>query len=67
MPQAYAAWRNDYNSGRDQYNRWVSFPASIDLGDGTYIDDLGLGNSDWVDVTFLWVNAPSPQAVETPA
>lgn len=67
VPQAYAAWRNEYNGGRDQYNRWVSFPASIDLGDGIFIDDLGLRNSDWVDVTFLWVNAPSPASLETPA
>lgn len=67
VPQAYAAWKNDYNGGRDQYNRWVSFPASIDLADGVYIDDLGIRNSDWVDVTFLWIKAPSPAPVDTPA
>ena len=66
VPQAYAAWRNDYNGGRDQYNRWVSFPASIDLADGTFIDDLGMRNSDWVEATFLWVKGSSPDKTETP-
>jgi hypothetical protein len=67
MPQAQAAWQNDYNGGRDQFNRWVSFPASIDIADGAFIDDLGMTRSDWVDVTFLWVNASSPAVGETPA
>ena len=66
VPQAYAAWRNDYNNGRDQFNRWVSFPASIDLADGTFIEDLGMRNSDWVDVTFLWVKASSPGTDDMP-
>jgi hypothetical protein len=66
-PQALAAWQSDYNGGRDQFNRWVSFPASIDLADGTFVDDLGMRNSDWVDVAFLWVDAPSPQRVDLPA
>jgi len=59
-PQALAAWRDGYNNGRDQYGRWVSFPASIDLADGTFWDDLKMTVSDWVDVTFLWVNDSSP-------
>ena len=66
QPQAFAAWAYDYNGGRDQFNRWVSFPASIDIADGTFIEKLGMQRSDWVDVTFLWVDAPSPPPVELP-
>jgi hypothetical protein len=66
QPEALAAWHSDFNGGRDQYNRWVSFPAGIDLADGTFADDLGMRASDWVDVTFLWVGAASPPAVEPP-
>jgi hypothetical protein len=66
QPQAYAAWAHDHNGGRDQYNRWVSFPASIDIADGTFIEDLKMTKSDWVDVTFLWVEAPSPPTSELP-
>lgn len=67
MPQAFAAWMNDYNGGRDQFNRWVSFPASVDIADGAFIEDLGMKRSDWVDVTFLWIDAPSPPSQDLPA
>ncbi len=60
LPQAFAAWQDGHNGGRDQYGRWVSFPASMDIADGTFLDDLGMKVADWVDATFLWVNAPSP-------
>jgi len=66
QPEAFAAWQSDFNGGRDQYNRWVSFPAGIDLADGTFADDLGMRVSDWVDVTFLWVSAASPPTVDLP-
>ncbi|MCC7107200.1 MAG: hypothetical protein IT307_18865 [Chloroflexi bacterium] len=66
LPQAHAAWKNDYNDGRDQFGRWVTVPASIDIADGAFIDDLGMRNSDWVDVTFLWVDADSPSRPEYP-
>lgn len=66
VPQAYAAWKDNYNGGRDQFNRWVSFPTAIDIADGAFIDDLGMRSSDWVDVTFLWLDGPSPPRLETP-
>jgi hypothetical protein len=66
FPQALAAWQYDHNGGRDQFNRWVSFPSSIDIADGTFSDDLRMGNSDWVDVTFLWLNASSPPRIDLP-
>lgn len=60
FPQALAAWRDGYNSGLDQFGRWVTYPAAIDIADGTFRDDLGMAAPDWVDVTFTWVTAPSP-------
>src|SRR4029079_19395800 len=66
VPQAYAAWKDEHNGGRDQYNRWVSIPASIDIADGTFIDDLAMGTSDGFDLRFLFVKLPSPAPGETP-
>lgn len=60
VPQVLAAWRDNHNGGRDGFNRWVTYPNAIDIADGTFWDDLGMRQGDWVDVTFLWVNAPSP-------
>jgi hypothetical protein len=59
VPQVWAAYENGYNGGRDAIGRFVTFPAMIDLGDGTY-NDLGLKAADWIDVTLTWVDAPSP-------
>lgn len=66
QPQALAAWLHGYNGGRDQFGRWVTFPASIDIADGTFIQDLGMTQSDWVDVTFLWVTGPQPPPFDPP-
>jgi hypothetical protein len=57
VPQAQAAHDDGYNGGRDQYNRKVSNPAGIDLGDGLFWDALGLKNNSWVDVEYLWTGA----------
>jgi len=59
VPQAWAAYEHGHNNGRDATGRFVTFPALIDLGDGTYAE-LGLGQADWVDVTLTWVDGPSP-------
>lgn len=66
VPQTLAAWRDNYNGGRDATGRWVTYPNAIDIADGTFWDDLGMQSSDWVDVTFLWVNAPSPDPTPSP-
>jgi len=66
MPQAEAAFFGGHNGGRDATGRFVTIPASIDLADGTFWDDLGMGPSDWVEVSFLWVDAPSPPPRATP-
>jgi hypothetical protein len=59
VPEVWAAFEQGYNNGRDAVGRFVTFPAMIDLGDGVYAD-LGLQQSDWVDATLTWVDAPSP-------
>ncbi len=76
-PQAQAAFRNGYNGGNDGFGRKVANPAGIDLGDGTFWDDLGLINNTTVTVDYLWTGStrlakvvdtgpvyasPSPQA-----
>ena len=65
--EAESAFFNSYNSGKDGFGRTVTLPTSLDIADGTFWDDLGMTNNDWVDVTFLWLNAPSPPPRATPA
>jgi hypothetical protein len=57
MPEAQAAYYDDYNGGLDQYDRIVTLPFAIDLGDGVW-SDLGLssGQNAWIDVTFTWTS-----------
>lgn len=66
VPQVNAAFFDNYNGGLDQFGRPILFPAAIDLADGTFWDDLGMKGSDWVDVTFLWVDAAAPPLVPMP-
>lgn len=54
VPEAAAAYYNGYNGGLDGKGRQVRSPAGIDIGDGTF-RDLGMTDSDWVTVTFLWL------------
>lgn len=58
IPESQAAFQSGYNSGKDEFGRTVLNPAGIDLADGTFWDDLGMVGSDWVEVTFLWEQAP---------
>ena len=53
-PEAQVAFRNGYNGGKDGFGRKVANPAGIDLGDGTFWDDLGLINNTTVTVDYLW-------------
>jgi len=59
VPEVWAAYANNYNTGHDAIGRYVTFPAMIDLSDGVY-NDLGMQMADWVDATLTWVLAPSP-------
>jgi hypothetical protein len=73
--QAQAAYEDGNNGGKSGTGLTVTAPGGIDIGDGTYAD-LGLGNADWVDVTFLWLtddggaasttSAPAPQPAPAP-
>lgn len=66
VPEAAAAYYNHYNNGEDGSGRKVQIPAGIDLADGTF-NDLGLTQSDWVTVTFLWVTPPPAALPPLPA
>ena len=54
LPEAQAAYQGKFNGGRDGFGRTVRNPAGIDLGDGTYWDDLGMTGNGWVTVSYLW-------------
>jgi hypothetical protein len=57
LPMAQAARQQGYNNGRDEFGRRIRQPNGIDIADGAFWDDLGMTDSDWVDVTFLWLGA----------
>lgn len=59
LPEAQAAYFDDYNGGQDQFGRTVSNPAGIDLSPAAGVQ-LGLGYlvSGWVTVTFNWEGYP---------
>lgn len=57
MPMAQAARQNGYNGGRDEFGRRIRHPNGIDIADGAFWDDLGMTDSDWVEVTFLWLGS----------
>ncbi len=57
MPEAQAAYFDDYNGGKDQFGHTVTAPYGIDLNRQVSID-IGLqpGENDWIDVTYLWTD-----------
>lgn len=57
LPMAQAARQQGYNNGRDEFGRRIRQPNGIDIADGAFWDDLGMTDSDWVEVTFLWLGA----------
>jgi hypothetical protein len=67
MPMAHAAYHYGYNNGRDEFGRRIQHPNGIDIADGTFWDDLGMIDNDYVEVTFLWQGAdPGPRGAVTP-
>ncbi len=57
MPEAQAAYFDNYNDGEDQFGRTVTAPFGIDLNRDVSIDiGLNPGVNDWIDVTFLWTD-----------
>jgi hypothetical protein len=57
LPQAQAAYQNDYNGGKDQFDREVLNAAGIDLADGLFWDALELNDNAWVTVDYLWTGS----------
>ena len=53
IPQAQAAFFDNYNGGLDQFGRKVKQPFAIDLS-FEVARDLGISANAWVDVTFSW-------------
>lgn len=72
VPQAQAAYESKNNGGKSGTGLNVDAPNGIDIGDGTFAD-LGMRNSDWVEITFLWLtddasgNVSAPQSAPAPA
>lgn len=60
MPEAQAAYYDNYNGGKDQSGRTVGNPAGVDLA-VEVAPKLGLAylENDWVDVTYLWESGAS--------
>ncbi|MEA2640866.1 MAG: hypothetical protein QOF51_2260 [Chloroflexota bacterium] len=56
MPEAQAAYTSGYNGGRSLNGRVVTAPVSIDIADGLF-EDLGMAQSDWLEVSFLWLTS----------
>ncbi|WP_129671933.1 hypothetical protein [Candidatus Chloroploca sp. Khr17] len=51
----HAAYYDGYNNGRAEKG-YVRFPTAVDVGDGAWIQDLGIvGDQAEVEVTFLWM------------
>lgn len=65
-PEATAAYFDNYNGGLDGKGRHVQIPAGIDIADGTFAD-LGMTESDWISVTFLWTKPARPSLAQLPA
>lgn len=55
-PAASAQYFDKFNGGISDKGYTVRNPAGIDLADGLFWDDLKMTDSDWVDVTFLWLS-----------
>jgi hypothetical protein len=55
MPEAQAAYYDNYNGGADYLGRTVSAPFGLDLNRDVSID-IGLqpGDNDWVEIVYLW-------------
>lgn len=54
-PMDHAAYYEGYNGGQADKG-YVRFPTAMDVGDGAWIDDLGIvGDQAEVEVTYLWL------------
>lgn len=54
-PMDHAAYYEGFNGGQADKG-FVRFPTAIDVGDGAWIDDLGIdGDQAELEVTYLWM------------
>ena len=65
VPAAQAAFFDGYNDGKDGWGGEVRSPAGMDIADGAFAA-LGMTQSDWVTVTFLWLVADPPSDLPAP-
>ncbi|WP_410573966.1 hypothetical protein [Amycolatopsis sp. cmx-4-61] len=65
QPEAYAAYHNGYNGGKDDLGYKVENPAGIDLADGVFYDGLGMSDNGNVNVTYLWTGSGPTGVVST--
>ncbi|WIX77734.1 hypothetical protein QRX50_41085 [Amycolatopsis carbonis] len=67
QPEAYAAYHNHYNGGKDDLGYTVGNPAGIDLADGVFNSGLGLADNGNVKVTYLWTGSAAATGVVSTA
>jgi hypothetical protein len=65
QPEAYAAYHNNYNGGKDDLGYKVGNPAGIDLADGVFYDGLGMSDNGNLNVTYLWTGSGPTGEVST--
>lgn len=65
VPAAQAAYLAGYHDGKDGWGRTVRSPAGMDIADGAFAA-LGMTQSDWVTVTFLWLVGDPPSPLPAP-
>lgn len=66
VPQAEKAALEKHNNGKNENGVPVYNPSGIDIGDGTYWQDLGLQGASGgkLDVTFIWEGStPAPAVI----
>ncbi len=65
VPQAEKAFYEKHNGGKNESGVPIDNPSGIDIGDGTYWDDLGLAGASGgkLDVTFIWEGSVPSAAV----
>jgi len=67
MPEAQAAYFDNYNDGNDQYGRKVIFPTGIEISkDVSKIIGLAEDSFDWIRVAYLWTDDWEEPIVDTP-
>jgi hypothetical protein len=65
QPEAYAAYHNGYNGGKDDLGYKVGNPAGIDLADGVFYDGLGMSDNGNLNVTYLWTGSGPTGVIST--